>query len=318
MAIKISFINFKGGVGKTTLAVNFAAMLGKKGYKTLLIDLDPQSNASIYLLDHETIRIRKRISREGGETHKTVYQLFLDVVEGNNQFNFDEAVIRGAVRKNGKVNNPYLDLLPNTYESLELENVLRIRAYSLPIRVRDLLKYKLTEFNVDDKYDFIILDCPPNLYTMSINGLIYSDYFIIPVLPDPFSHYGLSVLCKEIYRILEPEKEKPKLLGVVFSKVDFRAKKDIIHYVQTYFPITFQRLKDKFREIIADNAKVFEDETFLFVQSAWIPRTVREHIPVVHYRGGYKLIRDYTATMDRFTDEILNLLSIKCSGGVNQ
>ena len=305
MAVKISFINFKGGVGKTTLAVNFAAMLGKKGYKTLLIDLDPQSNASIYLLDKDTIE--RRISREGGETDKTVYRLFLDVLEDEDKFNFDESVIRGAVKKRGEIINSYLDLLPNTYESLELENKLTGASQSIPIR--EILKIKLSEFNVDNEYDYVIIDCPPNLYTISVNGLIYSDYFIIPVFPDPFSHYGLSVLCREVYRLLRYEDRKPKLLGVIFSRVDLRAKRDIATYIQTYFPKTFEELKnDRIKEIIHPKAKVFDDEQYLFVQSAWIPRTVAEKIPVVHYNQSYKLIRSYTETMSRLVDEIVDIV----------
>ncbi|GEM_PF-607747 len=309
-AVKISFINFKGGVGKTTLAVNFSAMLGKKGYKTLLIDLDPQSNASIYLLDEETIK--KRISRAGGETHKTVYRLFVDAIRRENVFDFDDTVIRGAVRKNGVVINSYLDLLPNTYESLELESELAGRYQTVDIR--KILKRRLRRFNVDNEYDYIIIDCPPNLYTLSINGLLYSDYFIIPVFPDPFSHYGFSVLCREIYRIVEDEDEKPKLIGVVFSKVDLRAKKDKTRYIQTFFPDTFEKLKKgelypnlNIEEIIHPNARIFGDEQYLFVQSAWIPRTVDEHIPVVHYSKSYPLIKSYTEAMDRLVDEIINI-----------
>lgn len=303
-AVKISFINFKGGVGKTTLAVNFAAMLGIEGYKTLLIDLDPQSNASIYLLDKETIE--KRISREGGETDKTVYGLFLDVIEDKNIFDLDSAIIRGVVRKNGVIINSNLDLLPNTYESLELEN--RLTGASQVIPIREILKRRLNKFNVEEEYDFIIIDCPPNLYTLSINGLIYSDYFIIPVFPDPFSHYGLSILCREIYRILRFESYKPKLIGVVFSKVDLKAKRDIATYIQTYFPNTFEDLKKgEINEIIHPKARVFGEEEYLFVQSVMIPRTVLERIPVVHYRQSYKLIKSYTETMHRLVADIIHI-----------
>jgi chromosome partitioning protein len=121
-AIKISFINFKGGVGKTTLAVNFAAMLNKKNHKTLLVDLDPQANASMYLLPPELME--KRISREGEEIHKTTYQMFLDEIEGTRLFRFTEAVVESVVRdKRGYPLTPNLDLLPNTYEAINLENI---------------------------------------------------------------------------------------------------------------------------------------------------------------------------------------------------
>jgi len=113
-AAKISFINFKGGVAKTTTAVNFAAMLAERGYSTLLVDLDPQSNSTQWLLGE-----KRGTHRIQNEVTKTVYQLFLDRIQKTHKFRFADSVVKAVVQNpSGLSLTPNLDLLPNTYRAI--------------------------------------------------------------------------------------------------------------------------------------------------------------------------------------------------------
>lgn len=92
-AAKISFINFKGGVAKTTTAVNFVATLAQRGYSTLLVDLDPQSNSTQWLLGE-----KRGTQRIQNEPTKTVYQLFLDRVQKTHKFRFSDSVVKAVAQ----------------------------------------------------------------------------------------------------------------------------------------------------------------------------------------------------------------------------
>lgn len=119
-AAKISFINFKGGVAKTTTAVNFAATIAARGYSTLLVDLDPQSNSTQWLLGD-----KRGTQRIQNEPTKTVNQLFLDRAQKTAKFRFADAVVKAVAQNNSGLSiTPNLDLLPNTYRAIKLEQEL--------------------------------------------------------------------------------------------------------------------------------------------------------------------------------------------------
>lgn len=163
----ISLINFKGGVAKTSSAVNIAADLAKfEGKKTLLVDLDPQSNASLWLMG--VTRFEQVI-----DGHNNVYGLFQDYIDGHHAFDFDKARVESVVRKKsyGSWHNPIpkLDLLPATYRMIGLEAELMPKDNRHKI-LRQSLKHAVQE------YDYVIIDCPPNVYSVTRNALFWSDY----------------------------------------------------------------------------------------------------------------------------------------------
>jgi chromosome partitioning protein len=154
MAITISFINQKGGVGKTTSSVNTAAILAYKGYSVLLVDMDPQANTTGYydMYDSEKASIYNVMLR-GARVMEVVKQ----------------TPVKG------------LFILPSVLDfsraELELSQILMRQEYVL----KDALSF------VSDSFDYILIDCPPARNKVTINALTASDYVVIPTIPDHFA-----------------------------------------------------------------------------------------------------------------------------------
>jgi chromosome partitioning protein len=187
MARIIAVVNQKGGVGKTTTSVNLAASLVERGKRVLLIDLDPQGNATTGSgVDKKT-------------TARTVYQVLLGLGE--------VASIRTA-SESGKY-----DLLPANRELAGAE----VELVDLPNR-EGRLKAALAQ--VEGDYDFILLDCPPSLSLLTINGLVAAREVLIPMQCEYYALEGLSDLVGTIKRVranLNPGLEIGGLLRTMFD-----------------------------------------------------------------------------------------------------
>ena len=166
----ISFTNQKGGVGKTTSAVNIAASLGALDKKVLLVDMDPQGNAStgVGLMDRSDMA--------------TVY----DVIVGGESV---ENVLYTTEFKNLDVIPSFIGLAGAELEIAEVENRER------------LLKRALDA--VKDNYDYVIIDCPPSLGLLTINSLVASDGFVIPVQCEYYALEGLVQLMNSVSAVKE-------------------------------------------------------------------------------------------------------------------
>lgn len=291
MVEKISLINFKGGVAKTTTSVNFAAELAKRNNDVLLVDLDPQSNASMWLLGKE--RFLSRVK----EVEKTAYQLFLDELPPySRSFKFKEAIVKAVVR-DSKGHNllPHLDLIPNTYKAIDLENKLLGVDASFSI-----LKDRMDD--IQDQYDFIIFDCAPNLYRTTVNALLFSNYYIVPVYPDYFARAGLKILTMEIKnkwdRLGKWSEDNLRLLGVVITRIKENAELDKGRRVGLE-----QELNDLIKnDIVSSKAEVFET---YFNDTVEVPRSVEEFIPTILYKQSNPQVKKYTERIEEFTDDVL-------------
>jgi chromosome partitioning protein len=186
----ISIANQKGGVGKTTTAINLSASLATAEKKTLLIDCDSQGNASSGMgLDRDVIR------------KKNIYQALC----GN--LPFKDAVCSTQI--------PHLDIVPANQDLIGIE-VEFIHLEEREKRLRSLLK------GLDITYDFIIIDCPPSLGFLTVNALVASDYLIVPLQCEYFAMEGLGYLLNTLRLVQARLNPALTLGGILLTMFDSR------------------------------------------------------------------------------------------------
>ncbi|WP_027340406.1 ParA family protein [Halonatronum saccharophilum] len=208
----VSFINLKGGVGKTTIAVNVAASLAQNFNKrVLIIDLDPQTNATVSLIPQEEWIYRDK------ESKQTLFHMFNDLINEEQNFDMRDAIIQGV----SHINN--LDLLPSSLGLVEIQDFIPDIDRKAFINHVDVLGNQLTPILNNREYDYIIIDCPPNLGAITLNGITISDYYIIPTIPDILSKIGINLVLNRIRSFKRKKKTcNINLAGIIFSKVDYR------------------------------------------------------------------------------------------------
>ncbi|MCM3087568.1 chromosome partitioning protein [Bhargavaea ginsengi] len=217
----ISIANQKGGVGKTTTSVNLSACLAHLGKKVLLIDTDPQGNAT------SGVGINK------GDVQNCIYDVLID-----------DAEVRSAVMQT-KVEG--LHVLPATIALAGAEIEL-VSTISREVR----LKHALDE--VKGEYDYIIIDCPPSLGLLTLNALTASDGLIIPVQCEYYALEGLSQLLSTIRLVQKHLNQDLMIDGVLLTMFDARTNLGIqvIEEVKKYF-------QDKvYHTVIARNVRLSE------------------------------------------------------------
>lgn len=186
----VAFANQKGGVGKTTTCVNMAAYLAYMGKKVLLIDMDPQGNAS------------SGIGIDKNDDIKTLY----DVID--NETNVKQLVLRTKVQN--------LDIIPATVDLAGAE----ISLVRIPKR-EEILKNALLE--IGDNYDYICIDCPPSLGLLTINALTACNSVVIPIQCEFYALEGLAQLMNTIKLIKKHLNSNINVEGVVLTMKDNRS-----------------------------------------------------------------------------------------------
>lgn len=185
MARKISFINYKGGVGKTSLIINTAAALAKLGKKVLLFDLDTQSNASIWLLKLD------RWNKLNASGEGAVYSIF-DPAKAQ----LKDLIVKNVVEgRSGEKLLPGLDLVPTTFNLVDLEN-----EYTGDPKRPPYLVFSEQLAAVEANYDFILFDCPPNILRASQCGVFVSNEIYVPANPDALSLIGFTLLVEKLQK----------------------------------------------------------------------------------------------------------------------
>ena len=186
----IAFSNQKGGVGKTTTCVNMSAYLANKGYKCLIVDLDPQGNAT------------SGMGFAKSEIKNSVYNVMIDDMP------IEDAIAKTCVEN--------LDILPSSIDLAGAEVEL------VYIKDREHVLKRVLE-RAKGSYDFITIDCPPSLGLLTINALASADSVIIPIQSEYYALEGLSQLMNTIKLVVKHLNSELKIEGVVLTMNDNRA-----------------------------------------------------------------------------------------------
>lgn len=208
----ISIINFKGGVGKTTTSVALAEVFSSKMQKkVLVIDLDPQTNATIMLIGEDKwLKLNKQ--------HYTLAQLFKDALSKSDPiFNLDDALQIGVsdVKEANSV-----DLLPSSLDLIDIQDtIVQIDRGKFGNNGPTEILRKAIRPKLED-YDLVIIDCPPNLGFITLNGLRISDGYIIPTIADHLSPYGIPQIIKRIREFADELTESITPFGIIVTKYE--------------------------------------------------------------------------------------------------
>lgn len=221
----ISIANQKGGVGKTTSAINLAASLAAVEHTTLIIDIDPQSNTT------------SGLGIESKTVSKSIYEVMVGGVDAAD-----------AVRE---TDLPFLEIVPSHINLVGAE----IEMIDREERER-ILEKAITEFK--EQYDFIIIDCPPSLGLLTINALTASDSILIPVQCEYFALEGLGQLLNTIKIVRQHLNTALEIEGVLLTMYDTRTRlsDQVAEEVRKYF-------EDRvFEQIIKRNIRLAEAPSF--------------------------------------------------------
>ncbi|SHH09361.1 chromosome partitioning protein [Thermosyntropha lipolytica DSM 11003] len=212
----ISLINLKGGVGKTTLTVALGEFFSLwHGLKVLIIDTDPQTNATVALMSEKEW---KRRNVKG----QTLLGIFKDEVDKYQVFSPQEAIVKKVSNIGGGIDN--LHLLPSSLDLIEFQEEFLYRRHDYEHVFRpSLLKERLEE--VLHCYDLVLIDCPPDLGFITRNALYMSDYYLIPVIPDILSTYGIPQIINRVEKLKKKTGIGLEPLGIVVSK--FRVQSNV-------------------------------------------------------------------------------------------
>lgn len=222
----IAVTNQKGGVGKTTTAVNISAALAFMGKSTLLVDTDPQANSTISIVNDPTIY------------EKSLYDVMIE--SGSN---IEEIIANSTI--------PGMDVAVSRISMAKLEPAL-LGAIDSHYRLKDVLSH------IRSKYDWVVIDTPPTLGMITLNALVASDFILIPIQSSYLCLEGTDDLLETVEKVKKVANPNLRIIGVLVTLHDKRTNisKDVLARIKKVFG------RKVFREVISKSVKLEESPAY--------------------------------------------------------
>jgi len=263
----VACLNLKGGVGKTAIATNFAGYCGRKGMRTLLVDLDPQTNATFSC-----------VSIEEWEKHATQNGTVADLFGVRSHANAEgkqrglDTIILKKVWKN-------LDLIPSHVELFTIDLELAA-ATARETKLRKALTPVMNE------YDMIVCDCPPNLTIPTQNALAVCTHYVVPISPDFLSAIGVGLLLAQVRKFCDDMQVAPKLAGMVLSRIGRPAM---------HRQMTANSLREQFKDRVF-NAEIHERVA--------VSEAVEQHISIYRHAQDSPAANEFSAMSEELISRL--------------
>jgi len=250
----ITIANQKGGVGKTTTAINLSAGLARKGFRTLIVDVDAQSNSTSAFFKPE-------------EIENSVFLAF-------SEKDFD---ITQIIKETG---TPNLSAVPSTIHLAKVERMLASEI-DAPIKLRKVLT------PIKNLFEFIIIDSPPSLGLLTVNALVASDYIIVPITPSPWSLEGVQDFLDTYKGVKETFNENLRMLGVLITLFDSRTilAREAVEKIKNLFgELVFPEYIT--RSVRLEESPAFKEDIFSFAPESKSAKSYDKIIEEVLKRAG--------------------------------
>ncbi len=302
----ISVINYKGGVGKTTVSANLAAEMAFRGKKILAIDLDPQASLTFSFFSVD----EWRKNFEASKTIKNWYDAFIDK---DTDLNLASLIGRPS-KANVGTSGGRLDLICSHLALINVDLELATRLMGGTerdlrnnyLRVHSRLRQGLHSLKAGD-YDYILIDCPPNFNIVTKTAIAASDYLLLPTKPDYLSTLGIDQLVKHVGELEETYNKyaresggkewqpiSPKILGVLFTMIMIRNGEPISAQEQYIEQVKRSKIAT-LRTYIRENKTVYADAP-------------EYGLPVVIKRVSGKTYKDVQKELEDLTTEVLGIV----------